>query len=70
MEHLIQEHPEIVRSLLVFKENELTAGCIQDLFHVQFSPKGSNDFRNEETVVMHWYCFLTECEGTLKIKAP
>ena len=50
MQHLIQEHPEIVRSLLVFKENELTAGCIQDLFHVQFSPKGSNDFRNEKTV--------------------
>ena len=63
MEHLIQEYPEMIRSLLVFKKNELTAGYIQDLFHVQFSSRGSNDFRKEETVVMHWYCFLMECEG-------
>ena len=63
IEHLVHEHPDIVWSLLAYKPNELTAGYIQDLFDVHYSPKGSNDVKDEQAVIMNWYTFLVECEG-------
>ena len=63
IEHLVHDHPDIVWSLLAHKQNELTAGYIQNLFEVQYSPKGSNDIRDEQAVIMNWYTFLMECEG-------
>ena len=65
IEHLVHDHPDIVWSLLAYKENELTAGFIQDLYEVHYSPKGSNDIKDEQAVIMNWYTFLLECEGNL-----
>jgi hypothetical protein len=61
----VHEHPDIVWSLLAYKPNEPTAGYIpiQDLFEVHYSPKGSNDVKDEQAVIMNWYTFLVECEG-------
>ena len=65
IEHIVHEHPEVFWSLIASKDNELTAGCIQDLFEVQYSPKRSNNAKAEQAVIMHWYTFLIECEGML-----
>ena len=59
----MHEHPDIVWSLLAYKPNELTAGYVQDLFEAHHSPKGSNDVKDEQAVIMNWYTFLVECEG-------
>ena len=52
IEHLVHDHPDIVWSLLAYKKNELTAGYIQDLFEVQYSPKGSYHAKDEQAVIM------------------
>ena len=65
IEHIVHEHPEVFWSLIASKDNELTAGCIQDLFEVQYSPKGSNNAKAQQAVIMNWYTFLIECEGML-----
>ena len=37
-----------------------------DMFHVSYSPQGSNK-RPREEVVLHWNCYVTELEGTFNI---
>ena len=62
MEHLVQDHSEVIWSLLMYTENELTAGLIQDLFKVKYSPKVSNYAKDEQVhELVHRY--LMECEG-------
>ena len=34
IEHIVHDHPEVFWSLIASKDNEFTAGCIQDLFEV------------------------------------
>ena len=63
MEHLVRDHPQVIQSLLAFQQKQVTADTIQDLFKVQYSPRGSNAVRDEQAVVMHWYTFLQECDG-------
>ena len=63
MEHLVDEQPQIIWSLLAFQWKETTADFIQDLFKVTFSPSGSNALRKEQAVIMKWYTSLQECEG-------
>ena len=69
MEHLVRDNSQVVRSLLVFQHKQVTADVIQDLFKVQYSPTGSNNLRDEQAVIMHWYTFLQECDGMCVQKA-
>ena len=52
-------HPIELRSLLACnkKEGKLLAADIEDLFKVNYSPKGSNQ-RAEENVILFFYNFL------------
>ena len=61
---LADKHPMELWSLLAASKAEiLTAVDMQDLFQVQYSPRGSNNRLLEENVIMHMYDFLQECEG-------
>lgn len=64
--HLITANPQAVRSLLASGDPfHVSAASMQELFKIEFSPQGSNDRFHEEAVIMNYYNFLQDCEGTV-----
>ena len=63
--HLITTNNHAIRSFFIQeKYPHLSAAFMQEIFLVQYSPEGSNDRIHEEAVVMNWFDFLQDCEGT------
>ena len=69
-DHVVGASPSVIRSLLVSgSDNLLTAGSLQDMMKIHYSPPGSNWCKMEETVTLNRFNFLQECEGTIFIYA-
>ena len=66
--HLVQCFPSLLKPLFVESgRKQLTASFVLDMFHVSYSPQGSNKRPREEEVVLHWNYYVTELEGTFNI---
>ena len=60
---LVQRFPSLLKPLFVEKgRKKLTASFFKDLFHVCYSPHGSNK-RSREEVILHWNYYISELEG-------
>ena len=64
-DHLVGASPDLIRYLLVSGATPpLSAAGILDMMKVHYSPPGSNLRQSEEAVILNWFDFLQECEGT------
>ena len=64
-DHLVGASPDLIRYLLVSGVTPpLSAAGIQDMMKIHCSPPGSNLRQSEEAVILNWFHFLQECEGT------
>ena len=59
---VIEDHPFIVRPLLVALIKPLNAAQIQDMFRIEYH-EGSNARKLEENVIIFLFDFLQSCEG-------
>lgn len=59
----MQSYPDTFKNCLVFSEEKLTAGLVEDLFKPGLSPGGSNRRVTEERIIGYWMDFLQDAEG-------
>lgn len=58
----MQSYPDTFKNCLVFSEEKLTAGLVEDLFKPGLSPGGSNRRVTEERIIGYWMDFLQDAE--------
>ena len=64
LKHLASVSPRVLHCLLAAENAKpLTAECLQDLFVPQFSDRGSNARKAEETIIHNWFTFIEEISG-------
>ena len=62
---LVRVHPSLLQPLFVGSGwQSPTAAMLLDLFHIDFSPQGSNRRPREEEIILHWNYYISELEGT------
>ena len=62
---LVRVHPSLLQPLFVTSgQQRPTAAMLLDLFHVDFSPQGSNRRPREEEIILQWNYYISELEGT------
>ena len=62
---LITLHPNSIWKLLASSTSfDVTSSYILDLFVIQYSHQGSNDRTKEEAIVLLWWDYVMECQGT------
>ena len=59
----IQNHPESFSPVMCYNPRPLTADQVDGLFHIRWSEEGSNQKREERTVVAFWRDYLQDVEG-------
>ena len=65
MELLICLHPDEVKSLLYASSSfDVTPGFLLDSFVTHYSDNGTNRRTLEESVILNWSEYVTECSGT------
>ena len=63
---LLHNHPALFKPLFVAcGKPKLTADSVAATFNVCWSPKGSNQRENEESVILGWMEYLQSIEGML-----
>ena len=62
---LFTKYPNLFMQLLTYSVTRNTAKSFEDLFHITFSPMGSNAREMEEKSAMHWTTFIEEVEEGL-----
>ena len=64
LETLIYLHPEEMHSFLVASSNyDVTSDYLLDSFAIQYSEAGSNKRTVEESVILSWTDYISDCEG-------
>ncbi|XP_077958481.1 G2/M phase-specific E3 ubiquitin-protein ligase [Gasterosteus aculeatus] len=58
----IQMHPESFSPVMCYNPKPLTADQVDGLFHIRWSEEGTNQKREEETVVAFWRDYLQDVE--------
>ncbi|CAL8239618.1 unnamed protein product [Gadus morhua 'NCC'] len=58
----IQNHPESFSPVMCYNPRPLTADQVDGLFHIRWSEEGSNQKREERTVVAFWRDYLQDVE--------
>ena len=66
--NLVQNHPVLFKPLFVAHgKPKLSADSLTAIFHMCWSPKGSNQWENEEAVILEWTEYLQGTEGKLGV---
>ena len=68
MQLLVCTHGKEIRALLApSRLFDVSAQYLQDAFAVNYSPNGSNNRTKEESVMVMWLEYISNCNGTLLI---
>lgn len=62
---LMESHPHLLRKAFLPPKVVISSDFIQDMYTVLFSPVGSNNRSEEQSVVMLWYQYLQEIGKSL-----
>ena len=65
---VMHTYPTLLKPLFLNSgEPSITADYILQLFHVQWSPQGSNQRELEEAVILGWHEYIHDTEGIIMI---
>lgn len=62
---LIKKHPVAFAELFCYKQLNLSAACMNDLFQINYAPVSTSLRNVQEQVIMLWRDYLQDCEGTV-----
>ena len=66
IESLMCFYPEEMHSLLVASSKyDVTSSYLLDSFAIQYSDAGSNKRTVEESIILSWTDYISDCEGGL-----
>ena len=62
--NLVRQSPEKARMIFqICAQNQLSAGTVDEMFHVEFSPEGSNKRSQEKAIAFYFTSYLEDIDA-------